>query len=364
MVNSLLLQKNSRISFLVRYTDRYHIIAVNNKLDEDKEEKILSGNCSEAVIDEMGLTRETIMKKDLRGVAIGGCSAGDVIVLYTKDRKLKYVLSDDYGDEEINAMFTGIERFQPPKNDGSKNRKADWRTEMQNESMQKVMGPIGVALNIIGCVSFAGTTILGRLSCMWSIMCLCTMAVSIGLYFLYPQYFSVMSRKEFKRIGYTAKVKHLTLAVMAPALALTLRSLRDFYFPNWVPLLIAGVAVGFAVTIIMYIFSREVRENTSLIVVILLLAVFVSCGIVGQLNHIANIDAAEPQTCTVIDTARDEGGRHADRYYCTVSLESGAELEIPISGSVYNKLQDGDMVAIFTGQGAFGIEYAYFVEIE
>lgn len=364
MDNYLLLQKNSRVSLLVRYTDRYHIIAVNNKLDDDKEEKVLAGNCSDAVIDEMRLTRETIMKTDLRGVAIGGCCAGDVVVLYTKNRKLKYVLSDDYGDEEINAMFTGIERFQPPKNGESKSHKSDWRTEMQVESMRKIMGIIGGVLNFCGCVFFAGTSLFGRLSVLWSITCLLIMVISIGLYFVYPQYFSVMGRKEYKRVGYTAKVKHLDFAIMAPALALTLRSLSDFYFPNWAPLLIAGAVVGFAASIIMYIFSREVRENTSLIVVVLLLSMFVSCGLVGQLNHLANYGADEPQTCTVIDTERDDGGRHADQYYCSVSLESGVEMEIPISGSVYNKLQAGDMVTIFAGQGAFGIEYAYFIEIE
>lgn len=364
MDNYLLLQKNSRVSLLVRYADRYHIIAVNNKLDDDKEEKVLAGNCSDAVIDEMGLTRVTIMTIDLRGVAIGGCCAGDIIVLYTKDKKLKYVLSDDYSDEEIKAMFTGIERFRPPQNGGSKSRKADWRTEMQTESMRKVMGPIGVVLNLCGCVCLVGTSLFGRHSVLWSTFCLLVTAISIGLYLLYPQYFSIMVSKEYKRVGYTAKVKYLEFAIMAPALALTLRSLRDYSFPNWIPLLIAGVVVGFAATIIMYIFSKEVRENTSLIVVVLLLSVIVSSGIVGQLNHLANFGADEPQTCTVIDTEREDGGRHADRYYCTVALASGSEVEVPISGSVYNKLQSGDLVTVYIGQGAFGIEYAYFVEIE
>lgn len=364
MDNYLLLQKNSRVFLLVRYTDRYHIIAVNNKLDEDKEEKVLAGNCSDAVIDEMGLTRETILKTDLRGVAFGGCCAGDVIVLYTKDKKLKYVLSDDYSDEDIKAVFAGTERFQAPKNGGSKSRKSDWRTEMQSESMRKIMGPIGVALNVLGCVSFVGTMLLGRLSVMWSIICLFVMAVSIGIYFVYPHYFSVMGRKEYKRVGYTAEVKHLDLAIMTPALALALRSSGDFYFPDWVPILIASAIMGIAASIIMYIFSREVRENTSLIVVIVLISVFLSCGIVGQLNHLANFSADEPQTCTVNNTKRDDGGRYADRFYCSVSLESGVEMEIPISGSMYNKLQAGDVVTIFTGKGALGIEYAYFVDIE
>ena len=104
MVAYLLLQKNNRVFLLVRYPDRYHIIAVNHKLDEEKEEKMLSGYCSDAAMDEMGLTRETVMMANLRGVGIGGCRAGDAVVLYMKDRKLKYVLSDD-GDENIDAVL-------------------------------------------------------------------------------------------------------------------------------------------------------------------------------------------------------------------------------------------------------------------
>lgn len=362
MGNYLLLQKNSRIFLLVRNTDRFHIITVNNKLDEGKEAKVLAGNCSDAVIDEMGLTRETILKKDLRGVAIGGCCAGDVIVLYTKDQKLKYVLSDDYGDEDIKAMFTGIERLQPPKNGESKPRKSDWRTALQTKSMRKTMGPIGIVLNLSGLACLVGASFWGRLSILWSIICLSIMAISVGLYFAYPQYFSIMGRKKYKRVGYTAKVKHLELGIMGPALALTLRSLWDFHFPNWVPLLIAGAVIGIATSIIMYIFSKEVRENTVLVIGVLLFSVFVSCGIVGQLNHLANFSTDEPQICTVVDTESDNEGRSANGYYCTVLLENGTEMEIPISGSVYNQLHSGDTVTIYIGQGAFGIEYAYFVE--
>ena len=118
MDNYLLLQKNSRIFLLVDYVDRFHIITVDSKLDDVKEEKVLTGACSEAVMDEMGLTRRTIMKTDLRGIAIGGCCAGDIIVLYTKGEKLKYALSDDYSDSDIQTIFTGLTRFQPPKNIG------------------------------------------------------------------------------------------------------------------------------------------------------------------------------------------------------------------------------------------------------
>lgn len=364
MGNSLLLQKNSRVFLLIGYPDRFHIITVNNKLDKNAEEKVLVGNCSNAAIDEMGLTRETIMKKDLRGVAIGGCGAGDVIILYAGDKKLTYVLSDDYAVEDINAIFTGIERFRPPKSNGAISRKADWRTEMQNGSTQKIMESISIVLNIASCVCFVGTSLFGRFSVTWSSVCLLAIVISVGLYFLYPQYFSIMRKKEYKRVGYTAKVNHLEFAITAPTLALTLRCIGDFHFPNWGPLLIACAIAGITVSIIMYIFSREVRENISLLVAVLLLSIFLSFGIVGQLNHLANLGADELQACTVVDTEREEDGRSADRYYCTVKLGSGAEEEIPISRSVYSTLQPGDVVTIYIGQGALGIEYAYFVETD
>lgn len=364
MERCLLIQKKSRIFLLLKYPDRYHIIDVNDKLDEQAENTVLAGDCSDADIARMGLKRVTILKSDLRGVAIGGCLAGDVIVLYTKGRKLKYVLSDDCAEEDIKAMFIGIERFQPPKNAGSKHRNADWRTEIQTESMGKKMGIIGVVLNLCGCVCFVCTSLFGRLSAMWSTVCLLITAVSLGFYFLYPQYFSIMGRKEYKRVGYTAKVKHLDFAILAPALALELRCLRDFHFLNWMQVLIAGGVFGIVLSIVIYLFSREVRENTGFAVVVLLFTLFVSSGFVGQINHLANPGVQNPQICTVIDTERENGVKRADRYYCVVELSSGAEMEIPISGSRYHALQPGDAVSIYIGKGAFGIEYAYLADME
>jgi hypothetical protein len=357
----LLLQKNGRVFMLVRYTDRYHIIAVNDKFDEEKEEKVLAGNCTDAAIDEMGLNRETVMKTELRGVAMGGCCAGDVVVLYTRSRKLKFALSDDYSSEEMKAMFTGIERFQPPKNSGSKSRKADWRTELQVESQQKVMGIIGGVLDVGGCVCFVATVMFGRLSAAWSVICMAFMVISMGLYLAYPQYFSLMGAKEYNRVGYTAKVTHLDFAVVGPALGLAVRCFWDYYIPTLMPVLLAGVLMGAAVSIVLYIRAREVKENLSFTVVVLIMSVLLSFGVAVHVNHLANFDPDDPQICTVVDTRREGGGRHADRYYCSVILESGGQIEIPISDSAYHQLQSGDEVTIFTGRGALGIEYAYYV---
>lgn len=365
MENYLLLQKNGWAFLLIRYTDRYHIITVNRKLDQEKEEKVLTGNCSNAVIDEMGLTRETIMKSDLRGVSVGGNCAGDAIVLHMRDRKLKYVLSDDYSDEAINAMFKGAERIQATKNSASKPRKFDWRTEMQTESKRKVLKIIGTVLDVSAFVCIYCVSRYGRLSAIWSFASLMVMAVSIGLYFVYPGYFTIMLEKTYKRAGYTADVKHINTPIIFPALALALRTIRDFSFPSWTQIVIGSVVAGVLSSAVMYIFSREVRENTSLAIAVLCISVFLSFGIVGQINHLANSDADKTQICVLIDTEREDGSRDSDnQYYCTVEMESGDEMKIPISRSVYNKLHSGDTVRVYTGQGALGIEYAYFVDIQ
>lgn len=358
MGNSLLLQKGGRISLFVRYTDRYHIIAVNKKLDEANETLVLSGSCSDAVMDELGLTRETIMKQDLRSVAIGGCSAGDTIVLYAKGKKLKYVLSDDCSEDDIHTMFEGIERVQAHK---KKHREVNWRTELQDGGKLKTMRRIGTVCNSVGWVYFFGTFFFDRMNGMWFGLGLLFMGISVGLYFLYPQYFTILDRKTLKRKGCEDKVTSLAIAIVWPGLMMMVQLYSDFYFPNWTPLIIAGVAMGLVLTILMYLFAREVRGHTAYIVSVLVISVLMSLGIVGQFNHVANVDGEKPQAYTVIDTVKEKS-RRSHQYYCIVLSEYGEEMKLPIDRSAYDTLRSGDVVTAYVGEGALGIEYAYFVE--
>ena len=363
MAYYLLIQKDRRVSLLTKYPDRYHIIAVNNNLDRDKEKKVLAGKCSDAEIDAMGLTRETIMKTELCDVNVGGCNAGDTITLCMRDRELTCVLCDDYDREEIDAMFTEIKQSQPIERGELGYCQSDWQTETQTDFVHKHMQTISNALNIGAAICFIGTSVLGRLNAVWPIICLAVMGISIGLYVAYPQDFSIMGSKKYKRAGYTAKVVHLSLPIVAPGFALTLRMFSDFSFPNFVPLLIASAVVGIAAAVILYIISKEAKENMSVAASILVLSLFISCGVVGELNHFANFSETESQMCTVIDTRQESGRKGADRFYCSVSMDSGTEIELSITGSVYQELQPGDSVAVFIDEGALGIEYAYFVDV-
>ena len=52
----------------------------------------------------------------------------------------------------------------------------------------------------------------------------------------------------------------------------------------------------------------------------------------------------------------------ADNFYCTVVLASGDEVKLEIDIVEYSHLQPGDTVTVYAGQGALGIEYAYYIE--
>ena len=225
--------------------------------------------------------------------------------------------------------------------------------------MRKIMSIIGSILNIIGFVCLFGSW-FGS----WPIINLSILAISIGLYFFYPQYFSLLGSKEYARVGYKAKVRHLDFAILGPGLGLVYQSIATFYFPNWISLLLAGAIIGIVMAIIMHLFSREIKENTSFFVAVLLLAVFISCGIAGQINHLANTHIDESRMCEVTKLDRDQSRKGPDHYSCTVVIEPGIEMEMPITHSEYNNLQIGDMVTVYIGRGALGIEYACLVAIE
>lgn len=363
MVKHLVLQKKGRHFLLIEYPDRYHIVTVNKRLEVDTEEWILASVCPESFFDDAGLTRETIPKRELRGVAVGGNTAGNVIALYRGKNKYQFVLSDDYEQAYIDEMFEGFERFQPPKSVYSKKNNADWRKELQDESMVTLMRAIGICLNIAGVSSFVLTVFLGRQEPFCIFVSLAVSVVAIAMYLVFPQYYSIMGSKEYKKAGYTAHVTHLEFSIMAPLLAVVLSSTYVFTVLDWTAVLISVVVISVLVLILLYSFSRELRKHLDLFFAVALVTLFISFGIVEQVNHLMNFSPELPQTCVVTGTEHNRSSKGRDSYNCTVMLEDGSEVELPIIRAEYNQLQAGDKALVYVGTGALGIEYAYFVDI-
>ena len=359
MDNYLLLQKNSRMFLFVHYPDRYHIISVNKQFTDEKEEKLLSGTCSDAVIDEMGLTRTTILKQDLRGVAIGGCEAGDVLVLYTKSKKLNYVLSDDSREEDMEIMFQGIERFNAPK---SKSKKEDWRKDIQVESQKKKMKVIGFALNTFGALAGLGAPFIGFKVKVLFAACYVIPIITLFMYLKYPQYFTMMDWKSYDQRGYTARVTKLITAVIVPMIGLAMYNLYSFYYPSWKIIAIESAIIAISSCVLLFYKSREFRENIDMLIAYTVILLVFAHGFICTINHHVNRDRYLSQPCTITELRYVDGSK-SDSYYFHTYVNDTLELELPISSYEYNLLEPGDVVEVYYGTGALGIDYAYLVSI-
>ena len=349
MVQHIIIQKNSSVYLLIEYLDRYHIVAVNNTLDDRTEAKLLAGDCSDEQMDQMRIYRHTILKSKLHGVAIDGCNAGDTIVLYEKNKKHKYTLSDDCTKEELDRLFAGVRRLRTPKN-----KEEDWRKELQTEEGRKYSRIFGIVLNVVGAAAFFATMLLGQYA--WA--CLAVLLVGTVTYFTWPQYFSAMGSKLYKKAGHTAKVTHLECCIWLPFFALLF---GNFHYPSWWPVLIAGAVTGVVVLAVFYLLSREMRENKEFMAIMAIVLIACSFGLVGHINHIANPNKHETVCCVVTGTER-HSGRKSTHYKLAVVLPGGEEVEIPVSGKQYYHTQIGDQVQVYTGQGALGIEYTWVEE--
>ena len=349
----IVLESKGKTSLLVKYPEKYLLVMVDKQLSQINEERLLAG-CSDAVLAEMKLKYQAIPLKDLRGVAVGGTYAGDSLTLYTKSSKLKYVLSDDYTQEELDALFAGIQRFQPPQQTQGKAKGSDWRTAAQTEEMWKMLGPVGTALNMVGGASLI---LMLFMDAAWGLL---VAVAAVGLYLKFPQYFTILSSKYRKHIK--ARVHDLSLAMMAPVLAVLL-SLK-FKVINW-PLLVAEVAVLTAVLMVLfYRFSREVRESTDAVVIAMVISVLLSWGLLVQGNHVLNFDLPEPEPYTLMEKDTEQSSKGGRRYYYIIQTEGGETLKLRIAGRCYDAWDIGDQVPAVIDTGAFGIRYAYIPEIE
>ncbi len=362
MVNHVLLRKGGKLLLLVQYPDRYYLVTVDRKLTQEAEARLLSGSCSPQTIQELGLTCQTITRQEFKGVCCPGGSAGDPLTLYINTETLKYQLDDDFAGQDIRQMFPDIPRVQPPPGTGGHGAK-DWRTSRQTESGRKTARIADLALNVvsIGCsVVTAITTINHGLSLLGLVACLGAVIVNLAVYLCFPQYFSILSSKEFKRVGYTAPVEHLDLPVIIPSIVLLSCGAGKLTVLSWGKLLLMGVVLGAVLLVILRKLSRELRENQTSLLAFGLVMLLFSCGLLLQLNHLVNPALDQTQQVTISETEKHRH-RRGTSYDCTVVLENGEEVELSISKALYNRIKPGDTVEAYVGEGALGIRYGFVV---
>lgn len=297
----------------------------------------------------------------LRGVAVQGFCTGDLLILYSGEGKQKYELAEDCAPETVDKLFEGVKRFQARKQSstGVVSRRPDWRREMQEPEKLKRMLRIGRVLNAAGftCAFVSMFVAVPALI----VMCMAVLGVSTLLCLIYPQYFSIMDWRGYRRAGYTSDAAQMELGIVLPAVMLMFRTMRDFSFPDWLSLIVIGLTAGAAACVLLFLLLRDVRQNPRLLGGIFLTAALAAAGTAGQINHLANFSVEPPGIYMVENTDTHRSGRGARSYYCEIKTEQGKLISLWIPVSEYQNMERGDNVLVYIGEGALGIEYAYYV---
>lgn len=207
----------------------------------------------------------------------------------------------------------------------------------------------------------------GRLSKVIPVVAILFSLASLVLWVRYPQYFDSEEIPFFQWSTYRAYVGDIILCSVVPPLALTLRAMYDFNFPNLsqliLPTLLASLLVGAA----LWFLLRKHTIKLWLVICTFIFLCICMFGVCAQLNYILDDTSADTQPCRIVDLEERRvrrfsirgGRRYRTHYYCTVETESGEQTELPISRKQFHTLQRGNWVFCYFGKGAFGIKYSY-----
>lgn len=207
----------------------------------------------------------------------------------------------------------------------------------------------------------------GRLNKVISAVAILFNLALLVLWAKHPQYFSKKEGSFFQWSTYSASEGDIGFCCITPPLALTLRAMYDFNFPNLsqliLPTLLASLLVGAA----LWFLLRKHTIKLWLVICTFIFLCICMFGVCAQLNYILDDTSADTQPCRIVDLEERRvrrfsirgGRRYRTDYYCTVETESGDQTELPISRKQFHTLQRGDWVFCYFGKGALGIEYSY-----
>ena len=354
MQTHLILQKGEKRHLLLRSTEALHLITMDRRLTDQTEDWLLAQPRTVEEMNKRQLSRSTIELKNLRGYSVTGLEAGDTLQIYTKEGKRRYQLAVACPKHDLNSLFRGFTRFNPPKPIDWKawEDSRDWRTPRQDEEKRKQLHFIALVLDAVSLVScFAGLVFHSALNGV-VVLCLLCLILSLGLYALYPSYYTIFEEKSTYHRG---KVIGIYVPVLLCPVVLCAVVLDHSCVLNWGRAWLFGTAAAVLLTVLFWKRSPEMREPTRLIG-FLLVAVLVSTGPVLTVNYLLDFSPVQEIHAEVVnmDQTSGRGGTWNHIHVCL----DGETYEIPVSGSVYSGTSVGQRVEVELHSGALGIPYA------
>lgn len=359
MVPHVKIQKGDTVYLLIRYGDRFRFVTVNERLTEAMERHILSAPCEDSELDMLRLSYEPLPVKDVWSYAMSDTEQGSGLMLYVKNEIYTYRFYEGCSAETMSAVLEGILPFSeatPPEPEIP--QMEDWRLERQDPRVLRWIKPFSRCWNAVAIFFSLGALFLGGSTSL--LVCTLIVPLTLLLYLLLPQYYSISFAEEYKKQGYSAPVERgfWTWAMGFPAWTLGLRQIYSGHFqlPLYYYLIVAAFLI---LPFFLKLLSREIRESRG---VALMLALIMLCyGHAAPLfiNRWLN-DAPEPQPYEVLDVFTTPYKTN-EKNRCWIEL-NGNRQAIHIQWELSQSLHPGDTVMVVHDKGALGFDYAYVVE--
>ena len=189
---------------------------------------------------------------------------------------------------------------------------------------------------------------------LFSALSLLPFPIALGIICLFPEDITLDDRKGGKTHGQVEFIDPLAFSGCVPAL----RTLLDFNFLSWKPLLIQSGILLALIGTLLFIFCKELRQRFWYLLGIIILCATFCFGAIGQLNYLLDTSVPQQQSATVIDMHISTGNKSPDQYNLTLITLSGVEMELNTEKEHYDTLSIGESVTVYIKDGGLGIPYA------
>lgn len=343
-------RKGRKRILLAQDASAYYAIDACHYFTRKKRERLASCGVSESLLRELEVPYQRIPKENIRGVAVGGCCALDMIYLYpTSGNRMKFILETNHTKAHVDAFFAGMERFEAPEDrKGEKWNAEYWRREGRDQTAFEQCKPIPWLLTGVSLVCNVGFALTK--SRFWCVACLFPIVVGILLTILYPSYFALITAKKGKRNEAWELSAPVYISVFTGICMPALNWLNDWMIP------VVALVCGLAVTVTLGLFSEEFRRNRQQLWKVFLIAAAAGWLTVGQINR--TFDTSPVQRYYLVAEDVYKSGGRSTSYHCVVTLPDGHKSNLRISRALYEELDEGETVLVEYREGALGIEYA------
>lgn len=359
MIPHFMLKRGKKEYLIIRMGDTFHIIDADEQLTKEKRTAILEQGCTPAQMQQMGLSGMSIPKSDIRSLTVTGSGYMDDVIFLLKKQKLAFWFPQAYEQKKVDDFFRGIPRKQYKTRFRVKGTKgSDWHMREQHPDVRRRMKPVGLVLKWAAGLTCVGMLWRAEWLPLWLSLGILWAAAALFLLLFYEPYFTLMDSKEYRKAGYSGEIISLNIMPFLP-LVLLLVTVDRYTVIGPDLCLVYGICAGLILTVLMWLFLRELHENLMHAAIFLLASLFLCSAAAIHANHCFAAEEMTTVRAQVVDKEKHRSRRSSD-HDLIVLLEDGTRLNLDVSAIVYDTVDVGDTVAVHIRTGILDTEYAMF----